>query len=76
LTQKEDYRTEIPFVVTGTISKPKPGPDVGKLLQNTVQGVFEKILTPKTEPSETPSEPENQEPETNPLEDLLKSIPK
>lgn len=67
LAQKEDYRKEIPFVVTGTISKPKPVPDVGKLLQNTVQGVFEKILTPKTEPSE----PEETEP-TNPLEDLLK----
>lgn len=71
LAQKEDYRKEIPFVVTGTISKPKPVPDVGKLLQNTVQGVFEKILTPKTEP-EPPSEPEGQKPETNPLEDLLK----
>lgn len=73
LAQKEDYRKEIPFVVTGTISKPKPVPDVGKLLQNTVQGVFEKILTPKTEPSE----PEETEPETNLLEDLLRdTIPK
>lgn len=75
LSQKEDYRKEIPFVVTGTVSNPKPVPDVGKLLQNTVQGVFEKILTPKTDKTPPPSEPKKPESETTPLEEILKEVP-
>ncbi|OGQ13700.1 MAG: hypothetical protein A3B70_07925 [Deltaproteobacteria bacterium RIFCSPHIGHO2_02_FULL_40_11] len=74
LTPKPDFKSEIPFTVTGTVSSPVPLPDLGRLIQNKVQGVFEKILTPKSkgQPEEEGSDGAQKEGSGNLIEDLLK----
>lgn len=72
LSEIEDINKQIPFTVTGTLSHPNPSPDVGKLLQNTVQGVFEKILMPKKETKEPSTPDTKKEKKGSLIEELLK----
>ncbi len=79
LAKVEDIRKEIPFTVGGTVSKPKASVNAGKLLQNSVQDIFEQILTPKGQsapPEEKDKEPEPEEEKPEPksgnlIEDVL-----
>ncbi|MBI4041322.1 MAG: AsmA family protein [Deltaproteobacteria bacterium] len=72
LAKTADFKREIPFSVTGSISKPVPLLDVGRVLQNTVQGVFEEILSPKSKSKEESSEKPKESLPEKVLEELLK----
>jgi len=60
LSRTEDLRKQIPFKVSGTVSKPQASVDAGKILQNSVTDIFEQILTPKGK--EVPPEEKEEEP--------------
>ncbi len=65
LSRTEDLRKQIPFKVSGTVSKPKASVDAARLLQNSMTDIFEQILTPKGK--EAP--PEEKEGEEKPQEE-------